>query len=464
MQGIRRADEQMRRFLTILAVLAPLATIAPAGTAQARIGIALGHGFAPRQVVVKFEGQARGEVIALPHGVGVLESAAALRRNPQVAYAEPNYIATASASHIGTVTNPNDSGSLDEGAEANNLTGNWSEKQWNFLPYQSSSSAKELTSPGGIDAVDAWRNLNQIRKVGAHGEIVAVLDTGIAYRSQGSLFRRSPDFASGQFVRGYDFVDHDPVPLDENGHGTHVAGTIAEKTNNGIGLTGLAYRAKLMPVRVLDRYGRGDAGEIAKGIRFAIAHGANVINMSFNFGCEKQVPAVDEALRVAYERGIVTVASAGNVGSETCVSAPATGPRVIAVGGTTEGGCLGNYSLSGTAIDLVAPGGGEPIAGCPSVLDRPIYQVTLKPGSTNSFAIPSDYIGTSMAAAHVSGVAAMVLASARPYRGRRPTGRIVRTVTKRLQSTARDLGLPLTEQGAGLLDAGRATERTMIIG
>ncbi len=102
--------------------------------------------------------------------------------------------------------------------------------------------------------------------------------------------------------------------------------------------------------------------------------------MSFNFGCGEKVPEVDEALREAYAHGIVTVASGGNIGSETCVSEPATGPRVIGVGGTTEGGCLGSYSLAGKGIDVVAPGGGTPVRGLPLGLARPIYQVTLKRG------------------------------------------------------------------------------------
>ena len=283
-----------------------------------------------------------------------------------------------------------------------------------------------------------------------------MLDSGIAYRSYGTKFRRSPDFGPKQFVPGYDFVGHDRLPLDESGHGTHVAGTIAEKTDNGIGVTGLAYRARLMPVRVLDREGFGEALDIAKGIRFAVAHGAQVINMSFNFPCDRPVPMVDEALREAYERGVVTVASAGNLGSETCVSAPATGPRVIGVGGTTEGACLGDYSLSGSQIDLVAPGGGVPQSRCPSVAARSIYQVTLRPGSTEDFGIPAEYVGTSMAAAHVSGVAAMVLAShtINPLLDDRAE---VRAVTKRLRRTARDLGLPGDQQGAGLIDAEAAT-------
>ncbi len=278
-------------------------------------------------------------------------------------------------------------------------------------PREGSATTRLPLSPGGIDAVGAWRNLEEAGRPGARGVTVAVLDTGIAYRNLGARFLRSPDFAPGQFAKGYDFIDDDRLPLDENGHGTHVAGTIAEKTDNSIGVTGLAYRAKLMPVRVLDRHGRGQATDIAKGIRFAVARGAQVINMSFNFGCGKRVPEVDEALRDAYDHGVVAVASAGNLGSESCVSEPATGPRVIGVGGTTEGGCLGNYSLAGKGIDLVAPGGGAPGAGCPSASARPIYQVTLRPGSTRSFAIPGNYVGTSMAAAHVSGVAAMVLAA-----------------------------------------------------
>ncbi len=454
----------MRRQLPIFAAAALLAALAAgAAPAWAATAISPARAFAPRQVVVKFLGERSPRAVALPRGVGVLRGASALRANPRVAYAEPNYIATASAdtSPAPTFVMPDDPGTLGGASEAATEAGDWALKQWNFLPSEGEASPR-LTSPGGIDAPAAWGHLTEFGRPGAVGVTVAVLDTGIAYRSAGSEFPRSPDFAAGQFAKGYDFVEDDPVPLDENGHGTHVAGTIAERTGNAIGLTGLAYRAKLMPVRVLDRHGRGNAIEIAKGIRFAVAHHAGVINMSFNFGCGKRVPAVDEALREAYEQGIVAVASAGNLGSETCVSEPATGPRVIAVGGTTEGGCLGDYSLSG-AVDLLAPGGGEPVGGCPSVLSRPIYQVTLEAGTTDTFAIPGDYVGTSMAAAHASGVAAMVLAiglRGGSFKGKEPrAAHIVNAVTGRLRKTARDLGLPRTEQGAGLIDAGRATER-----
>ncbi|MGN6258354.1 MAG: S8 family serine peptidase [Solirubrobacterales bacterium] len=447
----------MRR---LLRTLLPLVVLAIPGSllpcAQAQPGVGTAHGFAPHQLVVKFEGQKVGRALSLAPGAGVRQTARALRQNPHVVYAEPNYVATASATS-GEPFDPNDPGVLGTSAEATPLLGDWADKQWNFLAYEGPATERLPTSPGGIDAVDAWRHLIEAGRPGARGVVVAVLDTGIAYTQKGYWFQRSPDFGAGQFVPGYDFVGHDRLPLDENGHGTHVAGTIAEKTDNRIGLTGLAYRARLMPVRVLDRNGRGNAVQIAKGIRFAVANHAQVINMSFNFACHKRVPVVDEALKEAFDAGVVTVASAGNLGSEGCVSEPATGPRVIGVGGTTEGGCLGDYSLAGAGIDLVAPGGGIPKAGCPSVLARPIYQVTLRPGSTREFAIPATYVGTSMAAAHVSGAAALLLASKAIKPSLKGHG-LVEVLTRRLRKTARDLGLPRTEQGAGLLDVGRATE------
>jgi serine protease len=448
----------MRRLPPILATTALLAAFAAGAVpARAQTAISAARGFSPRQVVVKFDGERGGRTLRLAAGESVRQAAATLRRNPRVEYAEPNYIATASETVLdSTFLVPNDPGTLEGASEAAADVGAWAFKQWNFLPWEGDPAGELPLSLGGIDAVAAWHNLLAAGRPGAEGVTVAVLDTGVAYRNEGRGFLRSPDFASGQFVRGYDFIDNDRLPLDENGHGTHVAGTIGEKTDNSVALTGLAYRAKLMPVRVLDKNGRGEATTIAQGIRFAVAHRAQVINMSFNFGCGKKVPAVDEALRYAYAHGVVTVASAGNLGSETCVSEPATGPRVIGVGGTTEGGCLGDYSLAGPGVDVVAPGGGVPTAGCPSVSARPIYQVTLQPDSTRLFGIPGNYVGTSMAAAHVSGVAAMIIASG--VLGKQPTPQArAAAITRRLRTTSRSLGLPATQQGAGLIDAARAT-------
>jgi serine protease len=448
----------MNRCLPTAAAATLLAAFAlSAAPAAAAVGLSAAHGFVPHRVVVKLNGATRARTLKLPPDLEVRQAAAILRRDPRVAYAAPDYIATASATRsTADLEVPNDPGTI---TQPPGPPGGWVDKQWNFLPWQGTPAPLLPVSPGGIDAIGAWENLAAAGRPGAEGVVVAVLDTGIAYRAKRPRFLRSPDFAPGQFVRGYDFVDRDKVPLDENGHGTHVAGTIAEKTNNGIGLVGLAYRAKLMPVRVLDSHGRGRADTIAKGIRFAVAHGADVINMSFNFGCGREVPEIEEALRQAYRHGAIAVASVGNLGSEACVAPPATGPHVIGVGGTTEGGCIGDYSLAGREVDLVAPGGGEPAIGCPSVSAGPIYQVTLKDHSTRRFGEPGSYIGTSMAAAHVSGVAAMILASGTVQTKARGRGRVA-AVTRRLQETARDLGYPATREGAGLIDAATATEPT----
>ena len=455
-QGFSRADTDMSRRIPILLAGALLACALLTVPASAKSGVSPAREFAPHQVVLRFEGERDARTVALPPGVGVQRAAAALQRSRRVAFAAPNYLATASKADSPTESAiANDTGTI---SYPPGPPGGWVTMQWNFLPWEGTPTALLPVSPGGIDAVGAWQHLAAAGSRGARGITVAVLDTGIAYRNEGTRFRRSPDFSSGQFVPGYDFVDEDELPLDENGHGTHVAGTIAEKTNNGIGLVGLAYRAKLMPVRVLDRHGSGQADDIARGIRFAVAHGADVINMSFNFGCGKNVPGVDEELRRAYRKGVVTVASIGNLGSESCVSPPATGPRTIGVGGTTEGGCLGAYSLlPGKGLDVLAPGGGSPVVDCPSVSSRSIYQVTLQGGNPRRFGEPGSYVGTSMAAAHVSGVAAMILASGVLKPASTPTER-VNELTQRLRGTARDLGLPSTRQGAGLIDAGAATE------
>jgi serine protease len=453
----------MTRSTRTLAAVALLSAAFVAAPARGSTGLAPAHGFAPRQVVLKLAGAAEPRTVALRGGAGVRRTVAALRADPRVAYAAPNYLASASAG--GAASTPlaatpslasiaDDPGPL---ATPPGPPGGWVSLQWNFLPWRGTATPQLPVSAGGIDAVGAWRNLIAAGRGGAKGVVVAVLDTGIAYRNYGEHFRRSPDFAAQQFVPGYDFVEGDRLPLDQNGHGTHVAGTIAERTNNGVGLTGLAYGAKLMPVRVLDRHGSGEADDIAHGIHFAVAHGADVINMSFNFGCGNKVPGIDEELRDAYRAGVVVVASIGNLGSEACVSPPATSPHAIGVGGATEGGCLGGYSLlPGDGVDLLAPGGGFPVVGCPSVLSRSIFQVTLRGGSPLHFAEPGSYIGTSMAAAHVSGVAAMVLASRVLPAKLSPEGRVNR-VTRRLRKTARDLGLPTQEQGGGLIDAAAAT-------
>jgi serine protease len=332
----------------------------------------------------------------------------------------------------------------------NGRTGGWEALQWNFLPA------------AGVDAPDAWQHLIDAGRPGGKGVVVAVVDTGIAYSNHAG-FERSPDFSAIRFVHGYDFVDGDSYPNDENGHGTHVAGTIAEGTGNGIGLTGLAYGVKLMPVRVLDRHGQGDTVPIAKGIRWAVDHGAQVINLSFEFptGITRgQIPSIIDALAYARRHGVLVVGASGNE-AQAAVAYPARAPDVFSVGATTEHACQAGYSNEGRDLDIVAPGGGRdaPLSDEPNCNPRvrggDIYQMTFTGASPRRFGLPSGYIGTSMAAPHVTAAAALVIASGLLGPDPSPDA-----VEHRLEATARDLGAPGWDEryGWGLLDAGRATD------
>jgi serine protease len=421
-----------------------------------------GRAYVPGELLVRFRGERAEREYDLPAGAGVQTTARALERNPRIRWAVPNYVARAS----GRGWIPDDRG--DKGGPP----GGWQKLQWHFLPCGSAcgeNAGGALESGGGIDAPGAWENLIEAGRPGARGVRVAVIDTGIAHRKRGSRFRRSPDLKRGQFAPGRDYVEDDRVALDENGHGTHVASTIGERTDNGKFVTGLAYGAELVPVRVLDEHGKGRSSDVARGIKWASRQGADVINLSLEFprkveGCD-DVPAVCAAIDRAHAKGTVMIAAAGNGGlfGKPSVDYPGRAPNVIAVGATTERGCLSDYSHFGKGLDLTAPGGGfdNVDAGdqCePSANGRGVVQLTLTKkgsGSFTRFGYPY-YEGTSMASAHAAGTAALVWASLQERLAREPTPNEVET---QLESTARangDLGDP-NLYGAGLLDAAAAT-------
>jgi serine protease len=342
------------------------------------------------------------------------------------------------------IPTPNDPGRT-------NIPGGWQELQWNFA-----------ATGFGIDIPGAWLNVAAAGHPGADNVVVAVLDTGVAYRNRGR-YRISPDLVGARFVRGYDFVDDDPYPDDHNGHGTHVASTIAERTNNGVALVGIAYNAQIMPVRVLDANGEGDAREIARGVRFAAQHGADIINLSLEFGTEvraREIPRLLSAIRYAHRKGALIVGASGNEAGRA-IAYPARAAHVISVGATTEHGCISDFSNEGAGLDLVAPGGGAD-ADLPDdpncrPLDPPgrdIYQMTFLGRNPRNFGLPAGYEGTSMAVPHVSGVAALVIASG--VLGPDPSPEAIEA---RLKATARDLGAPGVDRryGAGLINAGAAT-------
>jgi serine protease len=333
--------------------------------------------------------------------------------------------------------------------------GGWQSAQWNFLPG------------AGVDAPRAWANLIAAGRPGGKGVIVAVLDSGV---------RRSPDLSRLHVMKGRDFCSRslsssselackgeDGVPDDEYGHGTHVTSTIVESTNNARGLTGLAYGAKVMPVKVLNRFGDGDEFSIAKGLRYAADHGAQVINLSFEFGSAitsaTEIPRIAKAVRYARGKGALIVAASGNATFDR-VSYPAALAGVLSVGATTEHGCLAVYSNTGPGLDLVAPGGGKdaPLADQPACQPkapsgRSILQLAFT-RTNHRFRYPKSYVGTSMAAPHVSATAALVIASG--VLGPKPTAK---AIEDRLKATAHDLGAPGPDEqyGFGLIDAGAAT-------
>lgn len=380
----------------------------------------------------------RTQAVQVLGGQTTAEAAAKLSSDPRVEHAVPNYVANAAAFI------PNDPGRGGPGG--------WANLQWNF------------TGPFGVDAPNAWQNAINVGAPGGASTIVAVLDTGVAYRNSADRrFFKAPDLDRSRFVSGHDFVRRNSYPYDRNGHGTFVAGVIAQSTNNGIGVTGLAYKARIMPVRVLDFEGKGDVATIARGIRFATRHHAKVVNMSFEFDIgltASQIPDVISALRRADRAGVVLVAAAGNT-EDTQVAYPARAKHVISVGATTEHGCLAEYSNTGSGLDLVAPGGGADAAldgdpNCRPLEDpgRDIYQYTFRGTSPRRFGLPGGYEGTSMAVPHVAATAALIIGEKLLGPNPRPE-----QVTAQLERTGRDLGKPGfdNQYGYGLLNAYAAT-------
>ena len=381
-------------------------------------------------------------ILAIEDGESVSATVRELEREPGVEYAVPDYKIRAAQARPDPFL-PNDPG--------RGGTGNWVDLQWNFA------------GPYGVNAPQAWAHTRAANAPGGRGAVVAVIDSGVAYRNAGR-FRRAPDLYRDRWVDPYDFIDDDRVPLDEDGHGTHVAGTIAQTTNNRIGVTGLAYGVDIMPLRVLDEMGDGKASDLIRALRFAGRKGADVINMSVEFTSDENasdIPEVIAALRYAVRRGAVLVGVAGNAEEDT-VSYPGRYSHAIAVGATTSTGCLAQYSNTGRGLDIVAPGGGQdaPSGGSPWDRDhcdparraRLIYQQTLF-GTPSRFRLLG-FEGTSQAAPHVTAAAALVIATQRA-RGARPKPADVR---RRLQATARDIGAPGYEEryGSGLLDAAAA--------
>jgi len=267
-------------------------------------------------------------LLSLEAGVSTAEAVRLFSGTPEVEYAEPNGLVR--ASQAATLV-PNDF--------------YYRRLQWNFTQ---------------VNAERTWGIQS-----GKSSVAVAVVDTGVAYEDYndpitGQAFRKAPDWGGTVFLPGYDFVNGDAHPNDDAFHGTHVASTIAEATNNGIGTAGLAFGCAIMPVKVLDAEGTGTFFDVAEGIDYASGYTeggerpVKVISMSL--GTEGFSQTMKNAVDRAVASGVLVVAAAGNSGTGT-VEFPANLANVVAVGALDQRKERANYSNTGSDLDFVAPGG-----------------------------------------------------------------------------------------------------------
>jgi subtilisin family serine protease len=300
-------------------------------------------------------------------GVGeTVETAlSSYRDDPGVEYVQPNYIYRAAAA-------PNDS-----------LYG----QLWAF---------KNVGQAGNdMNIEPAWDHITDCSSV-----VVAVLDTGVNYNHQ-DLAANMWNGGSGIPNHGHDFVDSDNEPMDPNGHGTHVAGTIGAVGNNGTGTTGVCQKASVMAVRVLDTMGDATTVRAIQGINFAVTHGAKVINMSFVGGGSFD-PLFSDAIANAQNSDVVVVVVAGNDTSDVDGASGARypcnfiQPNLVCVAALDQNYALASFSNWGaTSVDVGAPG-------------TNILSTWAGAQSSNSSYNTID--GTSMASPQVAGLASMLRA------------------------------------------------------
>ena len=302
-----------------------------------------------------------------------------------------------------------------------------------------------LVAPAGAaGAADPLRSqqygLDIVESDAAHrvttgqGAVVAVVDSGV---------RADHQDLQGRLLPGFDFVDNDSDPsvgAEGDGHGTHVLGISGANSGNGIGVSSVAPGAMYVPVRVLGNDGSGSSNGVARGIDFAVARGADVINLSLG----DQLGAVSDsgsnfaqAIDRALDAGVVVVAAAGNSGLPVCEQPSGQG-RILCVGSVDENRQRSFFSSFGSGLGVVAPGGS-------ALFGRDI--LSLFNESAGSY---TELAGTSQAAPHVAGVAALLVS--RGLKGQQAVNRIL--------ATASDAGPPGpdAEFGAGIVNARRAVE------
>jgi len=353
------------------------------------------------------------DVMTIDPGTDAEAAAQALSARSDVEYAQPAY-------RVHTEFKPNDT---------------YYSQQWN-LP--------------DIDMERAW----DIQPAAGSNIIIAVLDTGVAYTNVTMKYHASafgmnglnypalgdltlPFVAatdlgpSSRFVSPHDFIWDTSLPIDLDGHGTHVSGTLGQQTNNGVGTAGVAFNVKIMPVKVIDSdwddiFGSPNVGTddvVARGVRYAADNGASVINMSIG-RTGPAAPAIEDAIKYAVGKGAFVAIAAGNDyengnPTEAIADIASRVQGAAAVGAVDQSHARAYYSSTGSYVELAAPGGS--FRGFPS--EGGILQQTLDLGLVETFTSPPAnfvaprfdalayffFIGTSQATPHVSGVAAMLM-------------------------------------------------------
>lgn len=262
----------------------------------------------------------------------------------------------------------------------------------------------------------------------ASGSIIAILDTGIDYNH--------PDL-SQKVIRGKDFYNNDIDPIDDNGHGTHVAGIAAASTNNEYGIAGISFSSRILAIKVANKTGALNYDTIAAGLDYAVGCGVQIINCSFGFrkdwASEDSFKLVEDAIKRAAIKGCLIIAAAGNDHLEEC-EYPAAYDGVLAVGATDLNDNICYFSNFGNRVDIAAPG----FSIYSTMPTYPVY-LTSEEAHLPNFDFMS---GTSMAAPHVSGAAALVWSRYPTWSAQRVKERICNTVKP----------LPGLQLGAGRLD------------
>jgi serine protease len=273
------------------------------------------------------------------------------------------------------------------------------------------------------------------------GALVALIDSGVAYETSG-VYAKAPDLAGTLFAPGYDFYNLDAYPDDDYGHGTHMAGCIAQTTNNLLGCSGVAFNATIMPVKVMDNLGNASVTAEVDGIYFAANNGAKIINMSL--GGPGTIATEAAAVTYAYNAGVTIICSAGNGVSGIGTSVPeypASYPQCISVSAIRYDYTLAAYSNYGQYVDVCAPGGDLTVdQNLDGFGDGILQQTFTAPAYTTFYYYFME--GTSPAAALVSGCAALVVSkSLLPLTPLQ--------VTTTLEGSATDLGTVGWDQSFG---------------